>query len=206
MARPSSALSSRSRASASAAAKQATSAARSNPRPVHLTACNRGPPSLRPLASASLSPTPPRLATLHGDVQTDPADIPQLLAARNGAEAQVRLFAGWRVNRQDSGSKRWASTWANAIRARMLRDDTLHANMKELEDVGEYERLEIQHFFEVYKDLEPGKSVEGAHWAGREEAEAEIKASFQREIERRTHATAFDDAHGLNSVRHRQHG
>ncbi len=36
----------------------------------------------------------------------------------------IRLFAGWRVNRQDSGSKRWASKWANAIRARMLRDDT----------------------------------------------------------------------------------
>ena len=36
----------------------------------------------------------------------------------------MKLFAGWRVNRQDSGSKRWASKWANAIRARMLRDDT----------------------------------------------------------------------------------
>jgi hypothetical protein len=31
--------------------------------------------------------------------------------------------------------------------------------------------LEIQHFFETYKDLEPGKSVEGAHWTGRVEAE-----------------------------------
>ena len=66
----------------------------------------------------------PWIATLDGDGQNDPADIPKLLAARNGAEAQVRLFAGWRVNRQDSGSKRWASKWANAIRARMLRDDT----------------------------------------------------------------------------------
>ena len=36
----------------------------------------------------------------------------------------VKLFAGWRVHRQDSGSKRWASRFANAIRARMLRDDT----------------------------------------------------------------------------------
>ncbi|MGO0576505.1 inorganic diphosphatase [Ornithinimicrobium panacihumi] len=41
----------------------------------------------------------------------------------------------------------------------------------DLENIGEHTRLEIQHFFEVYKDLEPGKSVEGAHWAGREEAE-----------------------------------
>jgi len=66
----------------------------------------------------------PWIATLDGDGQNDPADIPKLLAARGGAEAQVKLFAGWRVNRQDSGSKRWASKWANAIRARMLRDDT----------------------------------------------------------------------------------
>nr|NLD41711.1 inorganic pyrophosphatase [Actinomycetales bacterium] len=29
-------------------------------------------------------------------------------------------------------------------------------------------------------DLEPGKSVEGAHWVGREEAEVEIHRSFQR--------------------------
>ena len=66
----------------------------------------------------------PWIATLDGDGQNDPADIPKLLAARNGADAQVRLFAGWRVNRQDSGSKRWASKWANAIRSRMLRDAT----------------------------------------------------------------------------------
>jgi inorganic pyrophosphatase len=46
--------------------------------------------------------------------------------------------------------------------------------------VSEYDRLEIQHFFEVYKDLEPGKSVEGASWVGRTEAEAEIVASRER--------------------------
>ena len=66
----------------------------------------------------------PWIATLDGDGQNDPADIPKLLAARDAAAPEVRLFAGWRVDRQDSGSKRWASKWANAIRARMLRDDT----------------------------------------------------------------------------------
>lgn len=64
------------------------------------------------------------IATLDGDGQNDPADIPKLLAARDAAEPAVKLFAGWRVQRQDSGSKRWASKWANAIRRRMLRDDT----------------------------------------------------------------------------------
>lgn len=46
--------------------------------------------------------------------------------------------------------------------------------------MSEFDRLEIQHFFEVYKDLEPGKSVEGADWVGRAEAEEEIKASYKR--------------------------
>ena len=36
------------------------------------------------------------------------------------------------------------------------------AHLVDIEDVSEFDRLEIQHFFETYKDLEPGKSVEGA--------------------------------------------
>jgi inorganic pyrophosphatase len=50
----------------------------------------------------------------------------------------------------------------------------------DITDVSEFDRLEIQHFFETYKDLEPGKSVEGAEWVGREEAEKEILASLER--------------------------
>ena len=46
------------------------------------------------------------IATLDGDGQNDPADIPKLLDARTTADAAIKLFAGWRVNRQDSGSKR----------------------------------------------------------------------------------------------------
>ena len=66
----------------------------------------------------------PWIATLDGDGQNDPADIPKLLDQREAASRDTKLFAGWRVNRQDSGSKRWASKWANAIRSRMLRDAT----------------------------------------------------------------------------------
>ncbi|HEY0232186.1 MAG TPA: glycosyltransferase family 2 protein [Dokdonella sp.] len=64
------------------------------------------------------------IATLDGDGQNDPADIPKLIAMRNDSANAIKLFAGWRVNRKDSGSKRWASKWANAIRSRLLRDDT----------------------------------------------------------------------------------
>jgi inorganic pyrophosphatase len=54
---------------------------------------------------------------------------------------------------------------------------------QDLDDISDFHRLEIQHFFEVYKDLEPGKSVEGAHWTGRAEAETEIERSRQRAID-----------------------
>jgi inorganic pyrophosphatase len=54
------------------------------------------------------------------------------------------------------------------------------SDITDLDHVSKFQRLEIQHFFEVYKDLEPGKSVEGAHWTGREEAEAEVVRSRER--------------------------
>jgi inorganic pyrophosphatase len=54
------------------------------------------------------------------------------------------------------------------------------SHLRDLSDLPEFDRLEIQHFFEVYKELEPGKSVEGASWAGRSEAEAEITESRTR--------------------------
>ena len=53
-------------------------------------------------------------------------------------------------------------------------------HLKDINDVSKFDRLEIQHFFEVYKDLEPGKSVEGAEWVGRASAEEEVNNSFQR--------------------------
>jgi len=58
--------------------------------------------------------------------------------------------------------------------------DPRDAHINELDDVSEFDRLEIQHFFETYKDLEPGKSVEGAHWGGRVEAEKVIQEAIQR--------------------------
>jgi inorganic pyrophosphatase len=62
--------------------------------------------------------------------------------------------------------------------------DPRQQRRQDLGDIPEFERLEIQHFFEVYKDLEPGKSVEGASWCDRAEAEAEIEASRHRFADR----------------------
>ncbi|MET0581250.1 MAG: glycosyltransferase family 2 protein [Pseudoxanthomonas sp.] len=64
------------------------------------------------------------VVTLDGDGQNDPADIPKLMAARDAAAPDVKLFAGWRVTRRDNAGKRWASRVANAIRSRLLHDAT----------------------------------------------------------------------------------
>jgi len=58
--------------------------------------------------------------------------------------------------------------------------DIRSAQIQDISDISQFDLLEIQHFFETYKDLEPGKSVEDARWGGRAEAEAEIEASRRR--------------------------
>ena len=67
------------------------------------------------------------LATLDGDGQNDPADLPKMLELVRGSEGKpggVKLVAGHRVNRRDTASKRWASRWANKLRASLLQDQT----------------------------------------------------------------------------------
>ncbi|MDZ4813363.1 MAG: glycosyltransferase family 2 protein [Pseudomonadota bacterium] len=64
------------------------------------------------------------IATLDGDGQNDPADIPKLLDERDCAAENIRLFAGWRVKRNDDVIKRLSSRIANGVRSRLLRDAT----------------------------------------------------------------------------------
>jgi inorganic pyrophosphatase len=47
-------------------------------------------------------------------------------------------------------------------------------------DVPEYVLLEIRHFFEIYKDLEPGKGTVVEEWDGREAAEAMVRQAIER--------------------------
>lgn len=51
---------------------------------------------------------------------------------------------------------------------------------RELDEVPEYVLEEIRHFFNIYKDLEPGKGTEVGAWRGRDEAEREIRAARAR--------------------------
>jgi len=58
--------------------------------------------------------------------------------------------------------------------------DPRNAHLTDMGDVPTFDRLEIQHFFEVYKDLEPGKSVQAEAWADRAAAEVQVEACRKR--------------------------
>jgi inorganic pyrophosphatase len=58
--------------------------------------------------------------------------------------------------------------------------DKRYDHIQEIEDVDEWTKKEIEHFFTRYKDLEPGKWVKAEGWAGREAAEKELAESIER--------------------------
>ncbi len=64
------------------------------------------------------------IATLDGDGQNDPVDLPKLLQARNRVDSTVKLLVGWRTVRRDSLARRIGSRVANTIRQWLLRDAT----------------------------------------------------------------------------------
>lgn len=67
----------------------------------------------------------PVIATLDGDGQNDPADIPALFEALNQhAGTGVVLVNGYRKKRRDTFVKRMSSRLANGIRSWLLDDDT----------------------------------------------------------------------------------
>jgi dolichol-phosphate mannosyltransferase len=68
------------------------------------------------------------IATLDGDGQNDPADIPALLARwrelRQAEPQQAVLIAGWRAKRRDTWVRRMSSRIANGVRSGLLGDAT----------------------------------------------------------------------------------
>lgn len=69
----------------------------------------------------------PVIATLDGDGQNDPADIPHLydlLIQHGKTNDKLWMVAGWRNKRHDSSWKLFSSKVANAVRSGLLGDNT----------------------------------------------------------------------------------
>lgn len=65
------------------------------------------------------------IATLDGDGQNDPADIPALFEVALAGPAELGLVGGLRLKRRDTWSKRVATKVGNGIRQALLRDGCL---------------------------------------------------------------------------------
>lgn len=78
------------------------------------------------LHSGVMAATASIVATLDGDGQNPPENLPHLIAPLLDPDAPARrgLVAGQRVGRQDTLSKRLASRFANGLRSAILRDGT----------------------------------------------------------------------------------
>lgn len=76
--------------------------------------------------SGVLAARAPICATLDGDGQNPPEELPKLYGPliAPGADARLGLVAGQRVGRQDTFSKKAASKAANWLRMRLLKDGT----------------------------------------------------------------------------------
>jgi glycosyltransferase involved in cell wall biosynthesis len=78
----------------------------------------------RAVRSGVMAARAPLVATIDGDGQNDPADIPRLVArlTRPDAPETLAMVSGRRRNRQDTSGRRLASRLANVVRARLLGD------------------------------------------------------------------------------------
>jgi dolichol-phosphate mannosyltransferase len=76
------------------------------------------------LRSGVLGARAPVICTIDGDNQNPPSEIPKLVAPLLAGNARIGLVAGQRIGRRDTTARRLASRAANALRARILHDDT----------------------------------------------------------------------------------
>jgi len=79
----------------------------------------------RAIRTGVLAARSPAIATLDGDGQNDPADIPALYAqfSRVDAPDNLGLVGGRRAKRKDSWAKRFGSRFGNGIRKKLLKDN-----------------------------------------------------------------------------------
>ena len=63
--------------------------------------------------------------------------------------------------------------------------DVRQEQLRDIDQLPSFDRSEIEHFFLIYKELEPGKGVSGTSWADRAAAVAEVEASRRRLAESR---------------------
>ena len=59
-------------------------------------------------------------------------------------------------------------------------DDVRYEHFQDINDVSDFVKDEIEHFFVHYKDLEPNKEVTGSGWGDKAEAEKILAGAIER--------------------------
>jgi inorganic pyrophosphatase len=88
-----------------------------------------------------------------------------------GCVVSCRVIGMLRMTDEKGGDDKLLCVAAGDIRKDYLTD---------ISDLPTFELEEIKHFFEVYKSLEPNKSVHGGDWVNQRAAEQEINNSIAR--------------------------
>ena len=103
----------------------------------------------------------------------DPLDV-LLLLDRDlypGVMAKVRPVAVLKMLDEAGGDDKVVA---------VLAKDPRWDHIQDIDDVSKFELDAIAHFFEHYKDLEPGKEVTPGGWVGKAEAEKVAQAAVAR--------------------------
>jgi inorganic pyrophosphatase len=103
----------------------------------------------------------------------DPLDVLLLLDQTlfPGVVASVRPVGVLKMSDEKGGDDKVVA---------VLAGDPRWDHIQDVDDIPEFTRAEIGHFFEHYKDLEPGKFVKVDEWANAAEAERLITEAFDR--------------------------
>ena len=102
----------------------------------------------------------------------DPLDAMVLLpeSVPPGVIVKARPVAGYTMSDEAGGDDKLLC----------VLDDPRWESIKDVGDVDEFELKAIAHFFEHYKDLEPGKFVNPGEWVGAEHANTLIDEAIAR--------------------------
>ena len=113
------------------------------------------------LRSGILAARAPLIATLDGDGQNPPGDLPALEAAVRKSRPGLAMAAGYRARRRDGFSKRYASRFARGVRRMMLGDS--HPDTGCATKVFDRELyLRLPYFNHMHRFLPPLAQREGA--------------------------------------------
>lgn len=90
------------------------------------------------------------------------------------------LFPGVIVNARPVGVFKMTDEAGGDDKLLCVLDDPRFEHIKDIEDISSFTRDEIEHFFVHYKDLEPGKEVQGSGWGNTAEAQRILDEAIAR--------------------------